>query len=67
MRPLFEQMQTYKVLLSLLYENQRYEDVFNLHSDILTRLEILELFPDKTVNCLAFGACYHLVILLTTM
>lgn len=55
-------MQTYKVLLSLLFENQQYESVFELYKDIRDRLSVYDIFPDVTINCLAFGACYHLVI-----
>lgn len=58
---MFEQMQTYKVMLSLLFENKRYAEVFELYQEIRKRLDLYELFPDITVNCLAFGACYHLV------
>lgn len=58
---MFEQMQTYKVMLSLLFENKRYAEVFELYQEIRKRLDIYELFPDITVNCLAFGSCYHLV------
>lgn len=61
LRIYFEQMQTYKVLLSLLFENKRYAEVFDLYKDIRTHLSLHELFPDITLNCLAFGACYKLV------
>lgn len=61
LRNSFEQMQTYKVMLSLLYKNKRYADIFDLYKDIRKRLDLYELFPDITVNCLAFAACYHLV------
>lgn len=61
LRSIFEQMQTYKVLLSLLYENKRYAEVFELYAEIRSRLELYELFPDITINCLAFAACYQLV------
>lgn len=54
-------MQTYKVMLSLLFEHKRYADVFELYDNIRKHLELYELFPDKTINCLAFGACYNLV------
>lgn len=54
-------MQTYKVLLSLLFENKRYDEIFKLYEQIRERLSIYELFPDITVNCLVFGACYQLV------
>lgn len=54
-------MQTYKVMLSLLYKNKRYAEIFDLYKDIRKRLDLYELFPDITVNCLAFAACYHLV------
>lgn len=60
-RNLFKQMQTYKVLLSLLYENKRYAEVYELYRDIRKNLELYESFPDQTINCLAFAACYHLV------
>lgn len=58
---MFEQMQTYKVLLSLLFEEKRYSEVFELYKEIRTRLDLYELFPDITINCLCFGACYKLV------
>lgn len=54
-------MQTYKILLSLLYENQRYAELFELYVEILKHLELYELFPEQTINCLVFAACYHLV------
>ncbi|XP_055309558.1 pentatricopeptide repeat-containing protein 2, mitochondrial-like [Sitodiplosis mosellana] len=60
MRSVFEQMQTYKVLLTLLYDNKRYAEVFELYKQIRTRLDLFELFPDITINCLAFAACYQL-------
>lgn len=61
MKSLFHQMQTYKVILALLYENKRYAEVFELYQEIRKHLELYELFPDQTINCLAFAACYHLV------
>lgn len=61
LRTVFEQMQTYKVFLTLLYEHKRYAEVFDLYQQIRTRLELFELFPDITINCLAFATCYHLV------
>lgn len=48
-------------MLSLLYKNQRYAEIFDLYKDIRKKLDLYELFPDITVNCLAFAACYHLV------
>lgn len=54
-------METYKILLDLLFENQRYEEVFKLYGEIRQHLEIYELMTDKTINCLVFGACYKLV------
>lgn len=54
-------MQTYKVLLALLYENKRYAELFELYVEIRNHLELYELFPENTINCLAFAACYHLV------
>lgn len=60
-RDLFKQKQTYKVLLSLLYENKRYAEVYELYREIRKILELYESHPDQTINCLAFAACYHLV------
>lgn len=54
-------MQTYKVFLALLYENKRYAELFELYKEIRKHLELYELFPDHTINCLVFAACYHLV------
>lgn len=54
-------MQTYKVMLALLYENKRYAEVFELYKEIRQRSELYELFPDQTINCLAIAACYQLV------
>lgn len=48
-------------MLSLLYENKRYSDVFELYKEIRKRIDLRGLFPDITINCLAFAACYHLV------
>lgn len=61
LKSVFEQMQTYKVLLDLLYKNKRYAETFELYDQIRARLDLFELFPDITMNCLAFAACYHLV------
>lgn len=49
------------MLLSLLYENKRYAEVFDLYREIRKNLELYESSTDKTMNCLAFAACYHLV------
>lgn len=49
------------MLLDLLFEHKRYAEVIDLYKEIRKRLDVYELFPDITVNCLAFGACYHLV------
>lgn len=54
-------MQTYKVMLSLLYEANRYEELFKMYDKILKHLEVYELFPEDTINCLGIAACYHLV------
>ncbi|XP_031617089.1 pentatricopeptide repeat-containing protein 2, mitochondrial-like [Contarinia nasturtii] len=54
----FHQMETYKVLLSLLYENKRYEEVIDLYKQIKLRLDAFELKPSQTVDCLLFASCY---------
>lgn len=60
-KDLFKQKQTYKVLLSLLYENKRYAELYELYREIRKHLELYETYPDQTMNCLAVAACYHLV------
>lgn len=57
----FDQQETYKVLLDLLYENKRYEEIYECYQVIRSRLELFERFPFQTLNCFVFAACYHLV------
>lgn len=54
-------METYKVLLSLLFENQRYEEVLKLYEEIRYHLELKEMMADRSLNCIVLGACYKLV------
>lgn len=58
---LFEQMDAYKVMLTLLHNHKRYEEVFDLYDTIRKRLECCNQYPHPSINCLVFSACYHLV------
>lgn len=54
-------MDAYKVMLTLLHNHKRYEDIFNIYNMIRKHLELQNQFPHPSINCLAFSACYHLV------
>lgn len=60
-RGVFEQQQTYKILLNLLYKHGRYADIHEYYERHRTNLASFESRPDKTLDCLVFAACYHLV------
>lgn len=61
MKSLFDEMNAYKVLLTLLHNNKRYEDIFRLYNEIRARVEPNKQLPHASINVLAFSACYHLV------
>lgn len=57
----FDQQETYKVLLDLLYKQKQYDRLYECYREIRERLLLYERMPTNTLNCLAFAACYHLV------
>lgn len=60
-KSLFEQMDAYKVMLTLLHNHKRYEEVFDVYDGIRKHLQQHNQYPHPSINCLVFSACYHLV------
>lgn len=58
---MFEQQETYKVFLDLLFKNERYEDVYTCYQVIRKQHVLFERETCNTLNCLLFAACYKLV------
>lgn len=61
MKSLFDEMNAYKVLLTLLHNNKRYEEIFKIYNEIRARVELQNQLPHSSITVLAFSACYHLV------
>lgn len=61
MKALFDEMNAYKVLLTLLHNNKRYEEIFKLYVEIRKHVNHRNQLPHQSINVLAFSACYHLV------
>lgn len=60
-RTSFDQQETYKIFLDLMYEHKRYDVVVEQYKQIRAYLLLYERAPANTLNCLVFAACYHLV------
>lgn len=58
---IFDQQETYKVLLDLLYKHGNYGKIHELYEKFRNNVEKFDVRPDKTLDCLVFAACYHLV------
>lgn len=56
----FDQLMTYQILLDILYENQRYQDMLDVVEKIKTRQVEGHRYP-RNVIVLAMAACYKLV------
>lgn len=61
MQTLFDDMDVYKLFLTLLHNNKRYAEIFKLYNEIRARVELHNKLPHASINVLAFSACYHLV------
>lgn len=61
MQSLFDEMSAYKVLLTLLHNNKRFEEIFKLYNEFRARVELQNRLPHASINVIAFSACYHLV------
>lgn len=56
----FDQLGSFQLLLDLLYENGRYEDMLKVYTDIKSRMVQGTKYPRNSV-VLVLAACYKLV------
>lgn len=56
----FNHLTSYQILMDLLYNNEKYDDILNVYKTIQEKQLQIAKFP-KGVMMLVFAACYKLV------